>query len=451
MYALYRFFETLTDGEKQALVIAASLLMSMVIAFLATPYAIQFARKIGAVDVPLDNRRMHNRPVPRLGGIAIIIAFIITAIATMRYHRLLIDILPGALLIAVLGIVDDVKHLPAWPKFLVQCVAACLPILANKRIVIDSITGFNIFGIHRISFGLFAIPITILWIVGITNAVNLVDGLDGLAAGISSISSFSMLLVILIKMGESQTLYGVAILTAALAGGCLGLLPYNRNPARVFMGDTGATFLGYTLAVISIQGLFKAYTAISFVVPLLILALPILDTFVAIFRRLREHKSPFTPDRSHIHHKLIDIGLDQRQAVGLLYAVSGILGFVAIVFAAFGSSTGALVMLAAVILIILVCVYCIPRFIQKNVAVRNSLGERAIEEVEAEAEEAAVADVEASEAAEAEALAEAEAQAEAEAVAEEEARAQAEAEAYAEAEAQDENEEGHGVKSPFEQ
>lgn len=356
---------TLNYSIKQVLVICTSLILSLVIAYIATPFAIKFARKIGAVDVPIDNRRMHNHPVPLLGGLAIIFAFLVTSIVMMRYHRLLWQILPGGLIIMLLGIIDDKKRLPAWPKFFVQCVAAALPILVNNKIIIDSISGFNFFGIHRISLGIFAVPITILWIVGITNAVNLIDGLDGLAAGISTIASISMLIIAVIKMSDPSE-YNVAVLTAALAGSCLGLLPYNRNPAKVFMGDTGATFLGYTLAVISIQGLFKAYTAVSFAVPLLVLALPIADTCVAIVRRLMEHKSPFAADRSHIHHKLIDMGLDQKQAVGLLYTASAIMGIAAIAFAAYGTSTGLLFILSAGALIAVLCALVIPICRKRN-------------------------------------------------------------------------------------
>lgn len=346
---------------KQSIIICASLLLSVFIAYITTPLAIKFARKIGAVDIPNDERRMHNRPIPLLGGLAIIVAFIITSIVMTRYHRLLWEILPGALVIVALGIIDDKWTLPAWPKLFFQCVAAAIPIVVNPKILINSIYGFNIFGIQRINFSyFFSIVITIIWIVGITNAVNLIDGLDGLAAGISTIASISMMIIAFIKMVSDPAEYGVAILAAALAGGCLGLMPYNRHPAKVFMGDTGATFLGYTLAVTSIQGLLKAYTAVSFAVPLLILGLPILDTIVAIVRRLVNHKSPFTADRSHIHHKLIDLGLDQTQAVRLLYVASAIMGIVAIIFAAYGSSTGWLFLLAAVAIIAMVCILAIP-------------------------------------------------------------------------------------------
>ena len=375
-------FINLDYNVKQAVVICASLLLSIFIAYISTPFAIKFARKIGAVDVPADERRMHNHPIPLLGGLAIIVAFTITSIVMIRYHHLLWQILPGALIITVLGIIDDKYRLPAWPKFFVQCVAAAIPIIINPKILINSITGFSFFGVHPITFSFFfSVVITILWIVGITNAVNLVDGLDGLAAGISTIASISMLLIAVIKMGNDTNEYGVAILTAALAGGCMGLLPYNRNPAKVFMGDTGATFLGYTLAVISIQGLFKAYTAVSFAVPLLVLGLPILDTIVAIVRRLAHHKSPFAADRSHIHHKLIDLGLDQKQAVALLYTVSATMGIVAVVFAAFGSSTGWLFLLAAAALIATICILVIPLCQKHNLFGSNNFDESDAEQL----------------------------------------------------------------------
>lgn len=356
-------FDAFSDIEftKQTMVIFASLLMAIVIAYLTTPLAIKVAKLIGAVDVPKDSRRMHKRPIPLLGGLAIILAFLVTSIVLTRYHRLLFTILPGALIIVIVGVIDDKWALPAWPKLLFQCLAATIPIMVNPHILITAINGFGIGGVNNIPLNsFFSIFITIIWIVGITNAVNLIDGLDGLAAGISTIASVSMLIIAFLKMSVDYNEYGVAVLCAALAGGCLGLLPYNKHPAKVFMGDTGATFLGYTLAVISLQGLLKTYAAISFIVPLLILGLPILDTLVAIIRRLFNHKSPFAADRSHIHHKLIDLGLTQDQAVWLLYISSGVMGLVAIIFAALGTATGLSFMLIAVMLIIVVYIIAIP-------------------------------------------------------------------------------------------
>lgn len=359
-------FANLDYGIKQAIVICATLIIGIAISFVATPFVVRFAKKIGAVDVPKDNRRMHNHPIPLLGGIAIIISFMVTSTAMMHFHGLLLEILPGALLIALLGVADDKFNLKPWPRLLVQCIAAALPIIANKNLIITSISGFNIFGIRTIYFGVFSIPITIIWIVGITNAMNFIDGLDGLSCGIATISSVSMLIIALIKLNQAPLEYGVTILTAALAGSCLGYLPYNTNPAKVFMGDTGSTFLGYTLSVISIDGLFKSYAVVSFAVPLLVLSLPILDTAVAIVRRISHGRAPWVADRSHIHHKLIDLGLDQKQTVGILYVVSGILGIVAITFAAFGSSTGFFVLIGGLVFITLFCVLTIKLCIKHN-------------------------------------------------------------------------------------
>ena len=180
-----------------------------------------------------------------------------------------------------------------------------------------------------------------IWIVAVTNAVNLIDGLDGLACGVSTISSMTVL-VIALTVAEPT----VAVLMACLAGGCIGFLPYNTNPAKIFMGDTGSTFLGYVLAVVSIQGLFKYYTLISFVVPFLMLGLPIFDTCFAFIRRIAHGQSPMHADRSHIHHRLIDMGLNQKQAVAVLYVISAILGLSAVVLTTIGSLRAMLLLFA---------------------------------------------------------------------------------------------------------
>ena len=199
-----------------------------------------------------------------------------------------------------------------------------------------------------LNLGIFAVPLTIIWIVGITNAVNLIDGLDGLAVGVSSIASITMLAVALLA-GEP----GIAVTMAVLAGACVGFMPYNINPAQIFMGDTGSTFLGFMLATVSIQGMFKLYAIISFVVPFLILGLPIFDTIYAIVRRVLAGKSPMSPDRGHIHHRLIDMGFNQKQSVAILYAISGTLGLSAVVLTTSGE-TKAMLLVVAVILVIAV-------------------------------------------------------------------------------------------------
>ena len=296
-------------------------LCSALLVYTLTPPVRVLAYLIGAVDVPTDSRRMHVKPTPRIGGLAIFAGFFVAALVFGKLNSGLYAILTGGAILVVLGIIDDVKRLPAWVKFFVQIGVAAIAVCFGLRI--DYVTLFGM----TISFGLFSIPITILWIVALTNAINLIDGLDGLACGVSGIMSLSLLGVVLIQ-GDVES----AIITAVLAGACFGFLPYNTNPARIFMGDTGALFLGYTLSIISIQGMFKLHAVLSFIVPLSLFALPLLDTAIAFIRRIVHRESPFTPDRKHLHHKLVDLGFSQKEAVRLLYAVCSMLGLVAITF-----------------------------------------------------------------------------------------------------------------------
>ena len=248
--------------------------------------------------------------------------------------------LMGGVIIVILGIFDDIYALPAKPKFLVQIVAALFAVMAGNRIYI--LSNINIFSSEPYwELGWLSIPISVLWIVAITNAVNLIDGLDGLACGVSTISSMTLLVIALI-VSEPD----VAILMAALAGACIGFLPYNLNPAKIFMGDTGSTFLGFVLATVSIQGLFKFHMIISFAVPFLMLGLPIFDTCFAILRRVSKGQSPMAPDRGHIHHRLIDMGFSQKQAVATLYIISAILGLSAVVLTTSGTEKAMLFLMA---------------------------------------------------------------------------------------------------------
>ena len=320
--------------------VIAALLTALVISFFTTPVVRALAHKVGAVDVPRDNRRMHKVPIPRMGGLAIFLGFVLSVLIFVPMTTSLRTMLLGAVIIVVLGIFDDIYALPAKLKFVVQIIAALVAVFGGN--VITILSNPNIFsGNPYWNLGWLSIPVTVLWIVAITNSVNLIDGLDGLACGVSTISSLTML-VIALAVAEPT----VALLMAALAGGCVGFLPYNLNPAKIFMGDTGSTFLGYILAVVSIQGLFKLFTIISFAVPFLMLGLPIFDTCFAFFRRIAHGQSPMAPDRSHIHHRLIDMGFSQKQAVAVLYIVSAILGLSAVVLATSGALK-AMILLAA--------------------------------------------------------------------------------------------------------
>ena len=307
-----------------------ALFVALVVSFLTSPVVKAFAYKVGAVDVPKDNRRMHHVPIPRLGGLAVFFGFIISILLFVEMTDQFRSILLGAVIIVVLGVVDDITPLPAKLKFLVQIGAALIP--AMNGVVIHVLSNPNLFSENPYwNLGMLSVPATVLWIVAITNAVNLIDGLDGLAIGVSAISATTVLVISLL-VSEVQ----VAIVMAALVGACVGFMPYNINPAKMFMGDTGATFLGFILACMSVEGLFKSWAIISFAVPFLILGLPIFDTAFAFIRRIAHGQSPMQADRSHIHHRLIDMGLNQKQAVATLYVISAILGLSAVVLTTSG-------------------------------------------------------------------------------------------------------------------
>lgn len=320
--------------------------LAFVISFAATPLVKALAYKIGAIDVPDGARRVHKTPIPRLGGLAIFYGFLVSVLFFADLDTQLRGILIGALLIVAMGMVDDVKQLGAKIKLLVQLLAAGIVVLHGVQITAISVPDFIIEG-GILPLGWASIPVTIIWIVGVTNAVNLIDGLDGLAVGVSSIATFSLFFIAILS-GEPT----VAIISAALAGGCMGFIPYNFNPAKIFMGDTGSTFLGFTLSVICIQGLFKGYAIISFIVPFLILGLPIFDTAFAILRRIKNKKPIMGADRGHLHHKLIDMGFSQKQTVAILYVIAMLLGLSAVLVIDQGAYT-AFVLMAVVLLAVL--------------------------------------------------------------------------------------------------
>lgn len=328
--------------------IIAAFAVAAVLSYFFTPPVKNFAHKVGAIDVPKDARRMHKKPIPRLGGLAIYGGFLCSILIFGQLDETMLCVLLGAAIIVALGIFDDVLALGAKLKFVVQIVAAAIPVCIGD-LQIGLFTNLNpLSDTPFVHLGILAVPVTIIWIVGITNAVNLIDGLDGLAVGVSSIAAITMLAVALLT-GNMP----IAITMAALAGACIGFMPYNLNPAKIFMGDTGSTFLGYMLATVSIMGLFKFYAVISFAVPFLILGLPIFDTANAIIRRVAAGRSPMSPDRGHVHHKLIDMGFNQKQAVAILYATSATLGLTAVVLTSSGE-VKAIVLLLAVLAAILV-------------------------------------------------------------------------------------------------
>ena len=329
-----------------------SLIVAAALAFAVTPLVKRLAQRVGAMDVPKDERRMHKIPIPRMGGLAIFFAFLIAVLCFAGIDRELRGILLGATIIVVLGILDDILTLKALPKFAVQIVAAVIAVLHGCRI--EHFMGF------RLATWL-SYPVSVIWIVAITNAVNFIDGLDGLAAGVSAISAGSMLVVALLVPD-----YNSAILLAAIVGACAGFIPYNFNPAKIFMGDTGATFLGYILATLSVTGLFKMYAIISFAVPFLILGVPIFDICFAFLRRIAKGQNPMKADRGHVHHRLIDMGLNQKQAVATLYVISAILGLSAVVLTTSGEGRAMLLFLVLCIVAVVAARVVFPKEVKEE-------------------------------------------------------------------------------------
>ena len=325
--------------------IVLSFAVALIVSHFMTPPVKTFAERVGAIDVPRDGRRVHDHPIPRMGGLAIFIGFVVAMILFVSFTTQVLGLLLGALIIAVMGAVDDIVNLRPWIKLSIQIIAALVAIRCG--IIFTAVSNPNFMSdIGTIPIGSLAIPLTVLWIVGCTNAVNLIDGLDGLACGVSAISSMTMMIVSLFVADPNTT-----FILAALCGACVGFIPYNLNPAKIFMGDTGALFLGYTMSVLSILGCFKFNAIVSLWVPFLIFALPIVDTAFAFTRRILHGQSPFTADRGHLHHRLIDRGFDQKHAVLILYAVSGISGISAILIS-IGNFYGGLAVIAVALVIL---------------------------------------------------------------------------------------------------
>lgn len=300
------------------------LLVAFVVAAAVTPAAIKIAPKIGAMDIPKDERRMHKKPMPRFGGIAIYLGIMAALAVFALKDKGITSVMTGCTLIYTLGLIDDLKDLKPLVKLCGQIVCATVVYIMGVRI--EFIT--NYFGPGNMAFGDVAcFIITVLWLIAITNAVNLIDGLDGLAAGIAAISALCIGYVAYIHGQYVPTLAMMAI-----AGAALGFLPYNFNPAKIFMGDSGSELLGFSIAAVSILGTVKSATIVVVIIPALVLGLPIFDTVMAIFRRLAKHQSIGTADKDHLHHRIMKAGFGQKRAVMILYCISGIMGIVAVLY-----------------------------------------------------------------------------------------------------------------------
>ena len=321
--------------------VAIAFLLAFIVTFVATPYTIKIAKKIGAVDIPKDKRRMHNKSIPRFGGPAVIAGFIVSVIyliimMTMentidlfgeeQYGMKLLGMLLGTLVLSAVCVVDDTKTIKPLVKLLAQVVAAIIVVAFGVRIDEIALPFINAPQMNEV----FSIGITILWIVGVTNAINLIDGLDGLSSGISVISSVSLLIIFVLNGSPIISI----VLIAALAGALVGFLPFNFSPAKTFIGDTGSNFIGFSLSIISILGMAKTYTAAVIVLPVIALGLPIFDTLWAIIRRLIKGKSIkaiFKADKGHLHHRLLRKGYNQKQAVLIMYGISAMFGIFAVI------------------------------------------------------------------------------------------------------------------------
>lgn len=336
----------------------ATVLIALVTAFLLsvalTPPVRRMALRVRAYVTP-GGRHVHRAVTPRLGGLAVAAAFfaacgVAACVDTQGYAMFasaplrLVGLGSGSLIVVGLGLIDDIRGVSAMRKLAVQIIAAVVAYACGFRI--DSL---QLPGVGMVPLGLLSLPTTVLWIVGIINALNLIDGLDGLAAGIAFFVCLTNLVVAAIHGAPL-----VGLLSASLAGAILGFLVFNFNPASIFLGDTGSMFLGFSLATTSIFGAsLKSSTTVAILVPIIALGVPIIDTIFTVFRRFMERRPLFSPDRGHIHHRLLALGITHRRAVLVLYAVS-ILMAISAMTAASGRDleVGAALLVASVVLFV---------------------------------------------------------------------------------------------------
>ncbi len=321
---------------------ALILVSAFVIAYFSMPVVIRLAHRLGAIDQP-DHRKVHQTAMPRMGGMAIFLAFIIVMLLLVKVSGPFIGIVIGAAIVFLVGLLDDMYQLSAWVKLIGQIIAASIAIYFG--VIIHFVN--NPFD-GLLALGYLSIPITFLWIVGITNAINLIDGLDGLAAGVSTIAAVTMGIVALMQ-GQSLVAMAAFVLAAAI----LGFLPYNFHPARTFMGDSGSNFLGFTLACLAVTGVAKSTAIISLLLPIVILGIPIFDTFFAIFRRIYKKAPIFMPDKDHLHHRLLALGFPHRKTVLIIYAISSFFGLTAI-FLSWINNPKATLVLALLLLLMVI-------------------------------------------------------------------------------------------------
>jgi len=316
---------------------------ALIISFILTPLARKLAFKVGALDIPKDARKIHKKPMPYFGGLAIYVAIMSCMFVYMPHSETNISIMIGATIIVFTGVVDDMYGMPAKIKLIMQIIAAAIAINGGVKIhfITNPLSSTGMSLLRNLT-----IPITLFWIVGITNTINLIDGLDGLASGVASIAATTLLFTAATKGYDF-----IVLQCAIIAGASLGFLPFNFNPAKIFMGDTGSLLLGYMLAVTSILGMVKSVAAVALVVPVFALGVPIFDTTFAIVRRYINKKPIMEADKDHLHHKLMGKGLNQRQTVLVMYFISMMLGVAAVIVADANPATGIIVIGIVVVLV----------------------------------------------------------------------------------------------------
>ncbi|HLS20092.1 MAG TPA: MraY family glycosyltransferase [Bacillota bacterium] len=314
--------------------------ISGIATFLLTFPVKKLALRLGILDIP-NRRKIHVKSTARFGGFAIFLGVIIGIIYLQPSHEHMPEIIMGAIVIVLTGALDDKFGIRPVVKLTGQLIAASF--LISSGLIVERIT-LPLIGM--IDLGFFSVLITVLWIVGITNAINLIDGLDGLATGVSTIALISMFVMSIIDVQLVA-----ASLCVVIIGANIGFLYHNFHPATIYMGDTGSNFLGYMIAVVSILGLFKNVALFSFIIPVIVLAVPIFDTFFAIVRRIHNKESIMMPDNKHIHYQLIRAGYSHRTTVLIIYGFSAIFGTLAILFSYASLTTSLLITLLVLFLI----------------------------------------------------------------------------------------------------
>lgn len=318
--------------------------ISAITTLLITPFVKKIAFILEAVDKPDNKRKYHTGIKASMGGLAIFVGASFGFFYLQPEHIHMTAMIIGALIMLVTGMIDDIYDLKPSYKLIGQITAAI--VVVSSGLVIDKLT-VPFFGtVYLEEAGYF---ISIVWIIGVSNAINLIDGLDGLAAGVSAIGLSSLLVI-----GLMDYRLVVVYLTIILIGSCVGFLYHNFHPAKIFMGDTGALFLGYSIAVISMEGLFKNVALFSFIIPIIVIAIPVLDTVMAIIRRLIKRQSIATPDKKHIHYQLMEMGYSHKTTVLIIYGFSALFGILAITFNSATMLTSLVVLVVAIIAIQLI-------------------------------------------------------------------------------------------------